>query len=59
LNDRARDKAVQTQLQLYPADAHVFHLFWSFLPEAADALQAAGRFVRARTDALGNAVDTG
>jgi acetyl esterase/lipase len=44
LNDRAREHGVQTDLQLYPVDAHVFHLFWSFLPEAADALEAAGRF---------------
>jgi acetyl esterase/lipase len=34
------------RLDLYSVDAHVFHLFWSFLPEAAEALQAAGRFVR-------------
>jgi hypothetical protein len=24
---------------------HDFHVFWSFLPEAADALERAGRFV--------------
>jgi acetyl esterase/lipase len=59
LHDRAQEQAVPTQLQLYPADAHVFHLFWSFLPEAADALQAAGHFVRARTTALGDAATTG
>ena len=47
LNERARRHGVQTQMELYPADAHVFHLFWSFLPEAADALEAVGRFVRA------------
>ena len=41
LNKRARAHAVQTELQLYPVDAHGFHLFWSFLPEAAEALDAA------------------
>ena len=46
LHDRARDHGVPTQLELYPAPAHAFQLFWSFLPEAADALEAAGRFVR-------------
>ena len=35
------------ELELYPADTHVFHVFWSFLPEAADALQRAGAFARA------------
>jgi hypothetical protein len=25
----------------------VFHVFWSFLPEAANALQQAGTFIRA------------
>jgi acetyl esterase/lipase len=44
--DRARDDGVEAQLELYPIDAHIFHHFWSFLPEAADALDAAGRFVR-------------
>jgi hypothetical protein len=27
-------------------DTHSFQLFWSFLPEAADALASAGRFAR-------------
>jgi monoterpene epsilon-lactone hydrolase len=49
LDERAREQGVQTQLQLYPVDAHVFHLFWSFLPEAVDALEAVGQFVRDRT----------
>jgi hypothetical protein len=33
-------------LELYPADTHDFQVFWSFLPEAADALKQAGRFAR-------------
>jgi hypothetical protein len=27
-------------------DTHDFHIFWSFLPEAASAMQQAGRFAR-------------
>jgi acetyl esterase/lipase len=46
LAERAREHGVQTRLELYPSDAHVFHVFWSFLPEAADALAQTGRFVR-------------
>jgi monoterpene epsilon-lactone hydrolase len=46
LADSARDKGVDVRLQLYPSDVHVFHVFWSFLPEAVDALARAGEFVR-------------
>ena len=41
---RARAQGVDVQLELYPVDAHAFQLFWSFLPEAADAFAAAGEF---------------
>ena len=46
LTDRARDHGVEARLELYPVATHVFHTFWSFLPEAADALEQAGAFVR-------------
>ena len=46
LVERASEQGVDARLQLFPADTHVFHVFWSFLPEAADALQAAGAFTR-------------
>jgi monoterpene epsilon-lactone hydrolase len=46
LTDRAHEHGVDARLELYPVDAHVFQLFWPFLPEAAEALAAAGRFVR-------------
>jgi epsilon-lactone hydrolase len=59
LEDRAQKQSVQVQLQLYPTDAHVFHLFWPFLPEAADALEAAGQFIRARTAASRHAAGAG
>jgi epsilon-lactone hydrolase len=48
LHERAREHGVDAQLELYPVEAHVFHLFWPFLPEAADALETAGRFIRER-----------
>jgi len=40
---------VDVRLQLYPVPTHDFHIFWSFLPEAADALHQAGRFIRDTT----------
>jgi epsilon-lactone hydrolase len=46
LADHAIRHGVDARLELYSVDAHVFQLFWSFLPEAAEALQAAGRFAR-------------
>jgi monoterpene epsilon-lactone hydrolase len=46
LADRAREHGVDVTLALYPVPTHDFHIFWSFLPEAADALHQAGRFVQ-------------
>jgi len=46
LAERAREHGVQVRLEHYPSDAHVFHVFWSFLPEAVDALANAGDFIR-------------
>ena len=34
-----RAMASTSRLELYPVETHVFHYFWSFLPEAADALE--------------------
>jgi acetyl esterase/lipase len=42
---RAQEQGVAARLELYPVAAHAFQLFWSFLPEAADAFQAAGEFI--------------
>lgn len=42
----ARDHGVDARLELFPVQAHAFQLFWSFLPEAADAMDAAGAFIR-------------
>jgi len=38
---------VQASLTVYPVPTHDFHIFWSFLPEARNAIDAIGRFVRA------------
>lgn len=40
---------VDVRLELFPVDAHAFQLFWSFLPEAADAIEAAGVFITRRS----------
>jgi acetyl esterase/lipase len=45
LTEHARAAGVDVRLELYPVEAHSFQLFWSFLPEAADALEAAGVFI--------------
>ena len=45
---RASEHGVDATIELYAAETHVFHVFWPFLPEAADALQSAGAFVRER-----------
>ena len=45
---RAQDHGVDARLELFPVQAHAFQLFWSFLPEAADAMEAAGAFIRER-----------
>jgi monoterpene epsilon-lactone hydrolase len=43
---RAHEKGVDARLELFPVDAHAFQLFWSFLPEAADAMDIAGSYIR-------------
>jgi len=51
---RALQHGIDARIELYPAETHVFHVFWPFLPEAADALQSAGAFVREQlADELG------
>ena len=49
--ERATAHGVDARLEVYPAETHVFHVFWPFLPEAADALQQAGEFIRAQRSA--------
>lgn len=45
LVERAYSFGVDARLEIYPAATHVFQYFWSFLPEAADALEHAGTFI--------------
>ncbi|TDE02209.1 alpha/beta hydrolase fold domain-containing protein [Jiangella asiatica] len=45
LVERARAAGVDARLALYPVATHVFHIYWSFLPEAALALEQAGAFI--------------
>ena len=45
LVDRAVEAGVDARFELFPVDTHDFHIFWSFLPEAAAAMQQAGRFI--------------
>jgi acetyl esterase/lipase len=51
LADHARAHGVAVELELYPVDTHSFQVFWSFLPEAADALASAGKFIHRTTSA--------
>ena len=44
LSEHARASGVDARLELYPTATHAFQLFWSFLPEAADAVERAARF---------------
>lgn len=44
LADRAEQNGVRVELELYPVDTHVFQLFWSFLPEAQEAMAKIGQF---------------
>jgi len=37
---------VEASITVYPVPTHDFHIFWSFLPEARDAIDEIGRFVR-------------
>jgi monoterpene epsilon-lactone hydrolase len=46
LAKRAADHGVAVQFELYPTATHDFQIFWSFLPDAADAVERAGRFVQ-------------
>jgi len=39
LTDHARSCGADVRLEIYGVDSHDFHLFWSFVPEAARALQ--------------------
>ncbi len=48
---RASEHGVDARLELFPVDAHAFQLFWSFLPEAADAIDIAGSYIHEKQSA--------
>jgi len=47
---------VEASITVYPVPTHDFHIFWSFLPEARDAIDEIGRFVRTATSTPGQSV---
>jgi len=40
------EHSVDARFELFAVDTHDFHIFWSFLPQAASAMRQAGRFAR-------------
>ena len=46
LVDRALAAGVDARFELFAVDTHDFHIFWSFLPEAASAMRQVGHFIR-------------
>jgi acetyl esterase/lipase len=45
LAKRAAAKGVKAKATVYPIEAHDFPIFWTFLPEAAAALEEVAHFV--------------
>jgi len=46
LAKHATESGVNAKLTVYPVPTHDFHVFWTFLPEATEAVAQIGRFVR-------------
>jgi epsilon-lactone hydrolase len=53
LHDHAQAHGVDSRLELYPVETHVFHIFWAFLPEAVDAVRQVGDFIRELREPIG------
>ena len=49
LAQHATQCGVKASITVYPVPTHDFHIFWSFLPEARNAIDEIGRFVRTVT----------
>jgi monoterpene epsilon-lactone hydrolase len=47
---RARAAGVKVTLEVWPEMIHVWQLFASFLPEAQEAIEVMGKFIRAHTN---------
>jgi epsilon-lactone hydrolase len=45
LAEHAHRYGVRTTVKVYPINSHNFQCFWSFLPEATEALRHAGEFI--------------
>lgn len=46
LAKHAGECGVSTKITVYPVPTHDFHCFWTFLPEAMEAMDEIGEFVR-------------
>ncbi|GLY87379.1 hypothetical protein Airi02_053080 [Actinoallomurus iriomotensis] len=53
LAEHARSHGVDVRLEVYPVAAQSFQLYWSFLPEAADAIARFGEYARGVSHAAG------
>jgi len=51
LAKHGRECGVDTTITVYPVPTHDFHIFWTFLPEAMQALDRIGAFIRDLTSA--------
>jgi epsilon-lactone hydrolase len=51
LAQHATQCGVEAGITVYPVPTHAFHIFWSFLPEAREAIDEVGRFIRTVTAA--------
>jgi monoterpene epsilon-lactone hydrolase len=49
LAKHGKECGVDTKITIYPVPTHTFHIFWTFLPEAMDALDEIGQFIRGLT----------
>ncbi|GAA4260991.1 alpha/beta hydrolase fold domain-containing protein [Dactylosporangium darangshiense] len=49
LAKRAETFGVPVETSIFPVPTHDFHLFWTFLPEAAAAIDQVGHFLRTTT----------
>jgi acetyl esterase/lipase len=53
LAQHATQCGVEARITVYPVPTHDFHVFWSFLPEARNAVDEIGRFAGAVTSTPG------
>ncbi len=56
---RAESFGVPVTMSIFPVPTHDFHVFWTFLPEAANAVEQVGDFLRERLAQPGQLADDG